>query len=193
MKTAEKLASLSVASVQKTSTNTCRKCNSVGLASEGFVNGLVKSNDDYRGEPVYYRLGQPKLTDCLKCSNCGHSWRPKVVNPEAQFQKKVKWGSHQYVRYVIKRCEELAKQGYGAVGITIDETTDQYYGMDKGRNSCYSSALVVALLKQHGFTFGSEYNETLQVNHYDAFSDVLVWKTELPQAPKSQEIGMSWE
>lgn len=88
------------------------------------------------------------------------------------FLKKVRWGAHQYVHYVINECKKLAQRGYGFVKITIDKTTDLFM-MDEGRNSCYSAEFIKNLLQQEGFTFGKE-NENSYKNHYDAFSDILV-------------------
>ena len=135
-------------------------------------------------------------------------------NPQEQFEKKVRWASHQYVRYVVKRCEELAKKGYGSVEIKIDCTTDLFQ-VDEGRISCYSHKFVVQLLQQEGFEL-----EKLN-DYYDAQSYILYWqvkpkfdltfvpdsvvdsqsllqeqewlRTKLPQAPNSEKIGMCWK
>ena len=109
-------------------------------------------------------------------------WKPQ------SFEKKVRWGSHQYVRYVIKRCKELASKGYGSVKITIDKTTDMF-GVDEGRNSCYSESFVCKLLSQEGFTI-DWYGEDAR-DHYDAISGTLIWDETLPKSP--DRIGMSWE
>lgn len=139
--------------------------------------------------------------------------KAKEKDPYEQFQKKVRWGSHQYVRYVIKRCKELASKGYGGVLITIDKTTDMFE-MDEGRNSCYSHNFVVQLLQQEGFVLNPF------EDYYDAQSYILYWqikpvfsfdvvdkesdealcqleqeweKVKLLQAPDSEKIGMCWE
>ena len=113
--------------------------------------------------------------------------KKQEVNPYESFKKKVKWGSHQYVRFVKERCKELALKGYGGVEITIDKTTD-LFDIDEGRNSCYSSEFVCQLLGREGFVFGDEYED-----HYDAFSNDLIWDKELPKAPDSMKIGMCWK
>jgi hypothetical protein len=112
----------------------------------------------------------------------------KEIDHYEQFQKKVAWGSHHYVRYVIKRCKELASKGYGSVKITIDRTTDMF-DVDEGRNSCYSYSFVCKLLVQEGFTF-DWYGED-SCDHYDAVSGTLIWDETLPKFP--EEISMSWE
>jgi 3-methyladenine DNA glycosylase AlkC len=134
--------------------------------------------------------------------------------PYEAFQKKVAWGSHQYVRYVIKRCKELASKGYGSVEITIDKTTDMFNKIES-KHRGYSHDFVVKLLSQEGFELHD------YVNHYDAISYILYWqlkptfsqyvvcskdddeqlyqleqeweRVKLPQAPDSEKIGMSWE
>lgn len=107
------------------------------------------------------------------------------------FLKKVRWGSHQYVRYAINECKKLAQRGYGFVKITIDKTTDLFM-MAEGRNSCYSAEFIKNLLQQEGFTFGKEDKNSYK-DHYDAFSDILVWDKNLPIAPDTEKIGMSWK
>jgi len=103
------------------------------------------------------------------------------------FQKKVFWGSHQYVRYVKQRCKELALKGYGSVEIKLDKTTD-LFNTDEGRNSCYSADFVFTLLNREGFIWKNE-----PTDFYDAISDILIWDRELPQAPNSEKIGMCWK
>ena len=112
--------------------------------------------------------------------------KSKVKDPMIAFQKKVRWGSHQYVRHVVKRAEKEAELGYGSVRITIDKTTDLFQ-TDEGRNSCYDSSFVCGLLSQQGFKF----NNGEYADHYDAFSTELVWDKNLPTSPN--KIGMSWE
>lgn len=109
-------------------------------------------------------------------------------NHQLAFEKKVKWQSHQYVRFVIKRCTELASLGYGSVEITIDRTTD-LSGIDENRNSCYSLDFVCDLLKDKGF----EFDKSMDTDHYDAISTILVWDNTLQLAPHNMEIGMCWE
>ena len=102
-------------------------------------------------------------------------------------QKKVSWGSHQYVRYVKQKCKELALKGYGSVEIKLDKTTD-LFNIDEGRNSCYSADFVFTLLNREGFIWKNE-----PTDFYDAISDILIWDRELPQAPNSEKIGMCWK
>lgn len=108
-------------------------------------------------------------------------WKPKSL------QKKISWGSHQYVRYIKLRCKELALKGYGSVEIKMDKTTD-LFNIDEGRNSCYSVNFVLKLLNQEGFIWKNE-----QTDFYDAISDVLIWDKDLPQAPNYEKIGMCWK
>jgi hypothetical protein len=104
------------------------------------------------------------------------------------FQKKVSWGSHQYVRFVKERCKELALKGYGGVEIKIDKTTD-LFGVDEGRNSCYSHAFVLKLLQQEGF----DIYDTPEGDCYDAQIYTLFWAYNLPFAPSNEKIGMCWK
>ena len=58
--------------------NICRVCNTEAKPSKALINELVNgkgtpANLTFRGETVS-RLGKPKLIDCNKCPNCGHSW-----------------------------------------------------------------------------------------------------------------------
>ena len=112
--------------------------------------------------------------------------KPVVNNSYEDFQKKVRWGSHQYVRFVIKEIEQRALKGFGSVDITIDKTTD-LFNVDEGRNSCYSSGFVCDLLTQKGFSFNNGYYE----DHFDAFSTTLIWSKDLPKSP--DKIGMCWK
>ena len=109
-------------------------------------------------------------------------------NHQLAFEKKVKWQSHQYVRFVIKSCTELASLGYGSVEITIDRTTD-LFEVDEKRNSCYSADFVYELLLEQGF----EFDKSMDIDHYDAISTIIVWDKTLPKAPSSMNIGMCWE
>lgn len=111
-------------------------------------------------------------------------------NPLDAFDKKVRWGSHQYVRFLKKECKKLALQGYGSVRITIDRTTELFM-TDEGRNSCYSSSFVISLLCNEGFRFSQKEGD--YEDHYDAFTNVLIWDENLPQAPNSNRIGMCWK
>lgn len=129
------------------------------------------------------------------CSNLAYNLggtftieKVKEVDPYEAFQKKVRWGSHQYVRYVIKRCKELASKGYGGVLIKIDITTDMS-DVDKGKKSCYSHDFVVKLLRQKGFALFT----TPEGDYYDAQEYTLFWLYDLPLAPDSEKIGMCWE
>ena len=122
-----------------------------------------------------------KLAEIAKANH-----KPVNNNILNTFDKKVKWGSHQYVRFVINEAKERASKGFGSVKITIDKTTD-LFNLDEGRNSCYSSALVCSLLHQQGFKFNNEEFE----DHYDAFSFRLVWDDTLPTSPN--KIGMCWK
>lgn len=103
------------------------------------------------------------------------------------FAEKIKWESHQYVRYVKQRCETLALKGYGSVRITIDKTVD-IFQTDEHRNSCYSFDFVCTLLKREGFKFGKYITD-----HYDAMSLDLIWEETLSKAPNSERIGISWK
>ncbi len=114
----------------------------------------------------------------------------KQENPLDAFDKRVRWGSHQYVRFVKQECKKLALQGYGSVSITIDRTTE-LFTVDEKNNRCYSYTFVVRLLRNEGFTFSTK--ETDYVDHYDAFTSVLIWDNDLPKAPNSMRIGMSWK
>lgn len=150
------------------------------------------------------------MTTAEKLAQVAKQNQPKKV----EFQKKVRWGSHQYVRYIIKRCKELALKGYGSVEITIDKTTDLFQ-VDEGRNSCYSHDFVVQLLQKEGFKL-----QALE-DFYDAQSYILYWqippdfsqivltcdandaqlllqeqeweRNKLPQASDSEKIGMRWK
>ncbi len=181
MNTASKLAQLARASQKKTTSNTCRVCGGIGLPSKGIMN--------YHN--IQHPLGKSKaefetvVENCLKCESCGHSWIPSKI--DNSFQQKVKWGSHQYVRFVKERCKELASKGYGSVEIKIDKTTD-LFNVDENRNSCYSADFVFTLLNNEGFTWKNE-----PVDYYDAISDVLIWDANLSQAPNSEKIGMCWK
>lgn len=112
--------------------------------------------------------------------------KPVVNNSYEDFQKKVTWGSHQYVRFVIQEVKHRALKGFGSVVIKIDTTTDQF-GIDEGRNSCYASAFVSDLLVQQGFKFdNSEFED-----FYDAYTTKLVWDDTLPMSPN--KIDMCWK
>ena len=63
----------------------CIKCNSECLPSKAYNNILVSSNDfgndaNDRGA-TQSRIGQAVLVDCMKCTNCGHSFVP-IDEPE---------------------------------------------------------------------------------------------------------------
>jgi len=68
-------------------------------------------------------IGTRKSAEKWMCKNGGtytiEKWKPQ------SFQKKVSWGSHQYVRFVKQRCKKLATKGYGSVEIKLDKTN--YY------------------------------------------------------------------
>ena len=58
----------------------CIKCNTETIASKALLNTLVSSNDfgndaGTRGT-TQSRIGKPKLINCQKCPNCGHSFIP---------------------------------------------------------------------------------------------------------------------
>jgi len=58
----------------------CRKCNGIANPSKALDNTWVGSSDfggDFgeRGTTMS-KCGKPQMVDCLKCSNCGHSWVP---------------------------------------------------------------------------------------------------------------------
>ena len=138
----------------------------------------------------------------------------KTTSLYEKTQKKIRWGSHQYVRYVLKRCEELAKQGYGSVEIKIDRTAD-LFGIDEGLNSFYSHDSVVKLLEDEGFQLEEREDYYLAQSYIlywqvkpdfshvakaDSFDDGALLRAEqkwesnkLPQAPNSSRIGMCWE
>lgn len=109
----------------------------------------------------------------------------KKSNSQQDLQKKISWGSHQYVRFVKNQCKELASKGYGSVEIKIDRTTD-LFNIDEGLNRCYSLSFVVTLLQQEGFKL------LTKEDYYDAQSYNLVWDKDLPQC-LSEKIGMSWK
>ena len=109
------------------------------------------------------------------------------TSPFHKFHHKVRWASHQYVRYVKTRCKEIAIKGYGSVEIKLDKTTD-IFNVDEHRNSCYSAEFVIKLLNNEGFIWKNE-----PTDYYDAVSDVIIWDKDLPQAPQSEKIGMSWK
>lgn len=60
----------------------CRRCNGIGLPSKGFEDTYLESMDFHDSKPgdrgnTMSKSGPPVLLDCLKCSDCGHSWIPK--------------------------------------------------------------------------------------------------------------------
>lgn len=60
---------------------TCKKCGSNVKPSKAFNDTLIEhldlgSKKGDRGNTLS-RNGKAKLVDCLKCTNCGHSWIPK--------------------------------------------------------------------------------------------------------------------
>lgn len=128
-----------------------------------------------------------------KLSKIARTNQPEQVkeNLYESFNNKVNLGSLKYVDFVINQCKELSMKGYGSVKITIDKTTD-LFNTDEGRNSCYSSQLVVSLLTKEGFEFLSYYDKNVYIDHYDAFSDIISWDKTLSTAPNSMKIGMSW-
>lgn len=105
-------------------------------------------------------------------------------DPLEKLHKKAQWQAHQYVKYVFKRAEEMAKKGYGSCVIKIDRTYD-LFSTDEQRNSCYSAEFVCKLLSQEGFKFGNEYED-----YYDAFSNTIIWNENLPTS--DEKIGMCW-
>lgn len=153
---------------------------------------LARANQDKQKQVDVYKNGQlvftGKQVDAeIFMNNEGGVFDIKPAkNHHLSFEKKVRWGSHQYVRYVVNQCKELASKGYGSVEIKIDRTTDLFQ-IDEGRNSCYSAEFVSILLQQNGFVFDG------LIDHYDAFSTILTWDKELPQAPSSMKIGMCWK
>lgn len=50
--------------------NTCKKCGGIGKPSKSFMNFHYIQEKDKSKE------FQTKFLDCLKCTNCGHSWIP---------------------------------------------------------------------------------------------------------------------
>jgi len=58
----------------------CIKCNSKCLPSKAYNNTLVSSNDfgnDANNRGITQsRIGRAVLVDCMKCTNCGHSFVP---------------------------------------------------------------------------------------------------------------------
>ena len=114
--------------------------------------------------------------------------KPTETSEVDTFRKKISYASHTHVEYLKQKCEELALKGYGSVKITLDQTTDLFNIIEEAGNSYYSANHVMSLLNVEGFTWKNEVT-----NHYYAFSDVLVWERDLPQAPDSEKIGMSWE
>lgn len=121
-----------------------------------------------------------KLAEIAKANQ-----QPKVKKNDPQ--KRAKWASHQYVRFVNRKCKELAKKGYGSVLITIDFTWDMFSIVEK----CgYSGYFVCALLEQDGYILDGEEE---RIDHYDAITMQLTWASDLPQAPDSMKIGMTWD
>lgn len=70
----------------------CKKCNGQCKPSQALNNSLVSSNDfgndsNSRGT-TQSRLGEAKLVDCEKCTNCGHSFVP---NENTDISLHMKW------------------------------------------------------------------------------------------------------
>lgn len=102
-------------------------------------------------------------------------------------QKRASWASHEYVRFVNRKCKELAQKGYGSVQITIDFTWDMFGIVEK----CgYSGYFVCSLLEKEGYILGGEEE---RVDHHDAITMLLTWAVDLPKAPDSMKIGMTWD
>lgn len=126
------------------------------------------------------------MNTATKLASLARANQSPVKSSSSDFEKKVRWGSHQYVRFVVNEAKERAMKGFGSVVITIDKTTD-LFSVDEGRNSCYDSSFVCELLHKEGFTLDNGQYE----DHYDAFSTILIWDKGLPQSPN--RIGMCWK
>ena len=61
----------------KTDRNTCRICDSVALPSKALVN---YHNIQHSLNPHTSVEFVTKMENCLKCSNCGHSWINSSLN-----------------------------------------------------------------------------------------------------------------
>jgi len=65
----------------KTKETSCIKCGSEAKPSKALLNTLIAAQD-FGGETIHTRgatvsrSGKATLADCLKCTNCGHSWIP---------------------------------------------------------------------------------------------------------------------
>lgn len=183
-KKAALLQELSLKSTPKTPQNTCRKCGELGLPSTCLVNYHDRKKNFAKEQQEFFT----KDVNCLKCVKCGHSWIPaKEKSPMELFQERVAKNTEKYVKYVMTRCEELARKGYGSVLIKIDRTTDIFMQIESD-NKGYSADHVVSLLLAEGFKLkqGDDF--------YDAVSYILTWSDlNLPEAPDSEKIGMAYK
>lgn len=73
--------------------NKCKKCGGECKKSKALLNSLVSSNDfgndaGERGTTVS-RIGRPKLVECLKCVNCGHSFIADIDFESITIRQKV--------------------------------------------------------------------------------------------------------
>lgn len=184
MKKAALLQELSLKSVPKTPQNTCRKCGELGLPSTCLVNYHDRRKNFAKEQQEFFT----KDVNCLKCVKCGHSWIPaKEKSPMDILQERVAKNTEKYVKYVMTRCEELARKGYGSVEIIIDMTTDMFYMIESESNG-YSAKRVIQMLLAEGFKLkrGEDF--------YDAASYILTWSDlNLPEAPDSEKIGMAYK
>ena len=49
----------------------CRDCGTIGKPSKGITNVHNVRKSFLRGEVEF----ETKMVDCIKCPNCGHSWK----------------------------------------------------------------------------------------------------------------------
>lgn len=106
----------------------------------------------------------------------------KTNNNDVHTSDSVDKNSILHFEYIKNKCEELARQGFGSVRVKLDKSYDMFH-IEENRGTSYSTERVVELLNSEGFIWKNEVTD-----YYDAFSDVLIWCVDLPEA--NNEISM---
>lgn len=73
----------------------CNKCNGNAKPSKALLNQLVSFNDfgndaGSRGT-TQSRSGKAELVDCLKCTDCGHSWIPENIEVPQEIKDRLEY------------------------------------------------------------------------------------------------------